>query len=70
MRKGSISILSAIVMAGALAVATPGLAAPPEGKGGGKDRGGEVCEEGLFSPVILIAVVMAVTSDDGPFQMK
>ena len=70
MHKRSSAILRATLLAVIVGIATPGLAAPPEGKGGGKDKGGEVCEEGLFSPVILLAGSGATTSNEGPFQMK
>ncbi len=54
MLKTSIVSFNAIILAGLLGIVTPSLAAPPEGIGGGKDKGGDVvCEQGLFSPVIL-----------------
>ena len=65
MHKRSSAILRATLLAVIVGIATPGLAAPPEGKGGGKDKGGEVCEVGLFSPVILLK-----GNSLGPFQMK
>ncbi len=70
------TVSNAIFFAVLLGLATPGLAAPPEGKGGGKDKGGDVvCEVGLFSPVILLKGDGTWASGDpvpdfGPFQMK
>ena len=76
MHKRSSAILRATLLAVIVGIATPGLAAPPEGKGGGKDKGGDVvCEVGLFSPVILLKGDGTWASGDpvpdfGPFQMK
>ncbi len=76
MHKRSSAILRATLLAVIVGIATPGLAAPPEGKGGGKDKGGDVvCEVGLFSPVILLKGDGTRASGDpvpdlGPFQMK
>ena len=54
MPRRSTMVLSSIFLAVLLGIVTPGLAAPPEGKGGGKGGGGDTaCEEGIFSPVIL-----------------
>ncbi len=48
------TVSNVIFFAVLLGIVTPGLAAPPEGKGGGKGGGGDTaCEEGIFSPVIL-----------------
>ncbi len=65
------TVSNTIFFAVLLGLATPGLAAPPEGRGGGKDKGGDVvCEVGLglFSPVMLLKG--ATIADIGPFQMK
>ena len=76
MHKRSSAILRATLLAVIVGIATPGLAAPPEGKGGGKDKGGDVvCEVGLFSPVILLKGDGSREPRDpvpniGPFQMK
>ena len=70
------TVSNTIFFAVLLGLATPGAAAPPEGKGGGKDKGGDVvCEVGLFSPVILLKGDGTRASGDpvpdfGPFQMK
>ena len=47
MHKRSSAILRATLLAVIVSIATPGLAAPPEGKGGGKDKGSA-------SPVISV----------------
>ena len=41
MLKTSIVSFNAIILAGLLGIVTPSLAAPPEGKGGSKDKGGD-----------------------------
>ena len=72
------TVSNTIFFAVLLGLATPGLAAPPEGRGGGKDKGGDVvCEVGLglFSPVILLKGSSLRAGGDpvpdiGPFQMK
>ena len=70
------TVSNAIFFAVLLGIVTAGVAAPPEGKGGGKDKGGDVvCEVGLFSPVILLKGDTFRLSGDpvpdfGPFQMK
>ncbi len=69
MLRHSTGLFNAIVLAGLLGLATPGLAAPPEGKGGGKGGGDETdCGTGLHSPVILAveSVIINTANEEFP----